>query len=908
LNHHPNLESKQPASYEQAAQLELPRVDYDLIQCHGHAALVTVLISALLGLLVATKFNFPTFLGGHAWETWGRLRYNHTQGIFFGWLGNAFIAFLYFVVPRLTNRPVTSRKLGWVIFWIWNFVVVLPGWILVCAGFSQPLEWAEFPVIVDVFVILAFLMMLVQFVKPLLSVPAGDLYVSGWYITGGLVFTTLAYPIGNLVPEFAAGAKGAAFSGLWIHDAVGLFVTPLALSMAYYVIPSVTQRPIYSHFISMMGFWLLFFIYPLNGTHHYVYSAIPMSAQRGAIIASVYLGLTVILVVTNLLLSLRGSSDTVGGNVPLRFVWFGVVAYLLVSLQGSIQALMPVNRFIHFSDWVIGHSHLAMIGFASFTAAGALAHVWSSLPGVRYNARAMNWAFWLLAIGLSLMVMDLTAAGLVEGQLWISRAPWIDSVRAMYPFWLTRTLSGIPIIAGFLLFWIGLLTGPRHPLTSVRANSRRTTEEAAYVDQARRASRDIFHGTPSILGYAFVIAFVAGFGFFVLSFVVLGILPARQLQAEIDRTVPRSMQPLTASEAHGRVVYGREGCAYCHTEQVRVIAADVVRFGAPTAPWETQYDYPHLWGTRRIGPDLSREHGLHTDDWHFAHLFNPRSTVPDSIMPPFPWLFNGSANNPNQDGLDLVAYLRSLGRERELAGDIGSEQVGRGIAMEMSSDYTAKGIPDIRPIIDIGGIDPDAPVFSSTGVSDGTQVQRGKDVFQHNCSGCHGVNADDHGIARPALLPAPANLFHHHYSDADLATILWDGVYGSAMPPWRQLDKADMAAATAYVQSLQAPVVAVSLSPKDLDAASKLFATNCVSCHGAQGDGNGPAAGGLKPSPVNFHVRQPTEDRASSVIAHGIPGSSMPGWQSKLSIEDRLLLAQYVLSLYDGGRKEVQSQ
>lgn len=104
------------------------------------------------------------------------------------------------------------------------------------------------------------------------------------------MFTTLAYPIGNLVPEFAAGAKGAAFSGLWIHDAVGLFVTPLALSMAYYVIPSVTRRPIYSHFISMMGFWLLFFIYPLNGTHHYVYSAIPMSAQRGAIIASVYLG------------------------------------------------------------------------------------------------------------------------------------------------------------------------------------------------------------------------------------------------------------------------------------------------------------------------------------------------------------------------------------------------------------------------------------------------------------------------------------------------------------------------------------------------------------------------------------------------------------------------------------------
>ena len=583
----------------------VPRTEYDLIRWHGHAALLTVVISALFGILVATKFNFPTFLGGHAWETWGRLRYNHTQGIFFGWLGNAFIAFLYYVTPRLTNRTVTSRGLGWAMFWIWNGMVVLPGWVLVCMGFSQPLEWAEFPLIVDLFVILAFVLMLVQFVKPFLKVPAGDLYVSGWYIIGGLVFTTLAYPIGNLVPELVAGAKGAAFSGLWIHDAVGLFVTPLAVAMAYYVIPAVTRRPIYSHFISMLGFWLLFFIYPLNGTHHYVYSAIPMSAQRGAIIASAYLGLDVILVVTNLLLSLRGSSSKVAGNVALRFIWFGVVAYLVVSLQGSMQAFMPINRFIHFSDWVIGHSHLAMIGFASFTAAGALAHIWSKIPGARYNERAMNWSFWLLTVGLTLMVVDLTAAGLVEGQMWESRAPWIDSVRAAYPYWFTRILSGLPIIAGFLTFWAGLVTGPRNGTASANSNALKESTAASLEDESQQPHGDN-HETPSILGYAFVVAFVAGFGFFVLSFVVLGILPAMQLQAEINRTAPDSMQPLTASEEHGRIIYGREGCGYCHTEQVRTITQDVQRFGAPTAAWETQYDYPQLWGTRRIGPDLSR--------------------------------------------------------------------------------------------------------------------------------------------------------------------------------------------------------------------------------------------------------------------------------------------------------------
>src|SRR3984893_13176729 len=156
---------------ENAKSLPIPRTDYDLIRWHGFAALATVLISALFGILAATKFNFPTFMGGHAWEPWGRLRYNHTQGIFFGWLGNAFIAFCYYVVPRLTNRPVTNRTLGWVIFLLWNFAVVLPGWILVCAGFSQPLEWAEFPIIVDLFVILSFLLMLVEFVRTILRVP-----------------------------------------------------------------------------------------------------------------------------------------------------------------------------------------------------------------------------------------------------------------------------------------------------------------------------------------------------------------------------------------------------------------------------------------------------------------------------------------------------------------------------------------------------------------------------------------------------------------------------------------------------------------------------------------------------------------------------------------------------------------
>jgi cbb3-type cytochrome oxidase subunit 1 len=421
-------------------------------------------VSIAFGIFASLELLWPDLSGGVSSLTWGlswgRLRYDHTQGILFGWLGNAFLAFLYHAVPVLTGRPVTSVRLGEWLFGLWNFVIVVPGWVLVLAGFSQPLEWAEFPLVIDGFVVLALVLWAIQFLPPFFARGLEDLYVSSWYVIGAIVFTLLAYPMGNFVPEFVPGAQGAAFSGLWIHDAVGLFVTPLALAILYYVIPAATRRPIYSHFLSMLGFWLLFFLYPLNGTHHYIYSVIPMSAQIGAITASALLGVDVILVVANLLLSLRGSG-LLQRDLPLRFAATGTVFYLLVSIQGSVQAQMAVNQAVHFSDWVIGHSHLAMLGFATFSAAGGIAHCWQRIGWARYNARAMAWAYWLLFAGVALMVIHLTIGGIVEARLWRSSAPWIDSVRAARPYWVMRSVSAIPVAAGFAAFLLGLTTGPK---------------------------------------------------------------------------------------------------------------------------------------------------------------------------------------------------------------------------------------------------------------------------------------------------------------------------------------------------------------------------------------------------------------------------------------------------------------
>lgn len=437
-----------------------PAIEHDLVFAHGIASLTTLLFAASFGVIASIELLWPDLTGGTAWLSWGRLRYAHTQGILFGWLVNAFLAFLYHAVPILSGRPVMSRRLGHWLFALWNLAVVAPGWLLVLSGVSQPLEWAEFPLVIDAMIVVCFLIAAIQFLPGFFRGGVESLYVSSWYILGGLIFTLLAYPMGNLVPEFVPGAAGAAFSGLWIHDAVGLFVTPLTLAIIYFVIPASTGRPVFSHFLSMLGFWLLFFLYPLNGTHHYVFSVIPMPAQLGAVAASGLLGVTVLIVVANLFLSMRGS-----GFLPrdpaLRFMGTATLFYVIVSVQGALQAQMAINQAVHFTDWVIGHAHLAMLGFASFAAAGGLVYVWERLPGRHFNRGAVELSWWLLTIGVVVMTSDLTLAGLQQGALWRSGAPWLAAVTASKPYWMVRSLSAVPLVGGFIALLVGFTTGPQ---------------------------------------------------------------------------------------------------------------------------------------------------------------------------------------------------------------------------------------------------------------------------------------------------------------------------------------------------------------------------------------------------------------------------------------------------------------
>ncbi|HIG36585.1 MAG TPA: cytochrome-c oxidase, cbb3-type subunit II [Oceanospirillaceae bacterium] len=125
-------------------------------------------------------------------------------------------------------------------------------------------------------------------------------------------------------------------------------------------------------------------------------------------------------------------------------------------------------------------------------------------------------------------------------------------------------------------------------------------------------------------------------------------------------TVPvEGLKPLTALQLEGRDIYIREGCHVCHTQQIRPFRAETERYGHYSVAGEFVYDHPFLWGSKRTGPDLARVGGRYSDDWHRAHLYNPRDVVPESIMPSYPWLFSDKVDGETTP--KKMRALRSVG-------------------------------------------------------------------------------------------------------------------------------------------------------------------------------------------------------------------------------------------------------
>jgi cytochrome c oxidase cbb3-type subunit 2 len=115
------------------------------------------------------------------------------------------------------------------------------------------------------------------------------------------------------------------------------------------------------------------------------------------------------------------------------------------------------------------------------------------------------------------------------------------------------------------------------------------------------------------------------------------------------------LKPYTALQLEGRDIYIKEGCVGCHSQMIRPFRAETERYGHYSVAGESVYDHPFLWGSKRTGPDLAWVGGRYSDEWHRAHLYNPRNVVPESKMPSYPWLVENAL-----DGKDTAAKMKSL--------------------------------------------------------------------------------------------------------------------------------------------------------------------------------------------------------------------------------------------------------
>jgi cytochrome c oxidase cbb3-type subunit 1 len=439
-----------------------PLVSVRLVRAHLAAGMASFLVALAAGFFFSLLFLQHYPFEGVPWLSAGRVRMVHTNLIAFGFLFNAFVGGLYYALPRITGRPVLSERLGWLIFWVWQ-AVVLSTFLGILAGEAQAIEWGETPIWVDPIVVAGAVLLMCQFFPCVLKSEGTALYVSAWYVSAGLVWTGLTYIMGNYLPQFfIPGASGAAVTGLYIHDLVGLFVTPMGWGLMYYFVPVILKKPIFSHGLSLIGFWGLAFFYPLNGVHHFLYSPIPMYAQYGAVISTVAVELVVTTVIVNFFATLAGRGDALRTSLPIRWFFTGMVFYFTTCLQCAYQVTLSAQKIIHFTDWVVGHSHLVMFGVFGLWVIGMIEYLWPRLTGREWFAPAWNyWAYWLTVLGMLMMFLTLVAAGLMQGFLWKAMAPWEASVTSSVPFWWARTLSGMAIIVGIVLFALNMVLTAR---------------------------------------------------------------------------------------------------------------------------------------------------------------------------------------------------------------------------------------------------------------------------------------------------------------------------------------------------------------------------------------------------------------------------------------------------------------
>ena len=415
-------------------------------------SVIWLLVASVAGLISSIKLHSPDWLVQYGWMTFGRIRPIHLNLVAYGWCSLAGIGVSLWLIPRLLKTQLVGAKYAIAGGALWTVGVFL-GAVSIALGYSDGLEWLEFPWQVDILLVIGGGLVGLPVFMTLLQRKVDHLYVSVWYIFAGLLWFPVLFLIAN-IPYLHFGVQEATMNWWFGHNVLGLWFTPIGLACAYYLIPKILGKPIYSYNLSLLGFWSLAFFYSQVGGHHLIGGPVPTWLITMSIVQSVMMVIPVFAVTVNLHMTVLGNFKALIYSPTLRFIVLGTMLYTAASVQGSLEALRSVNTVTHFTHFTVAHAHLGLYGFFSMVMFGAIYFI---MP------RVMNWEwpyprlislhFWLVFIGFLIYFIWLSIGGWLQGLAMLDPdKPFMQSVAVTLPYLQARSIGGALMTLGHFVF------------------------------------------------------------------------------------------------------------------------------------------------------------------------------------------------------------------------------------------------------------------------------------------------------------------------------------------------------------------------------------------------------------------------------------------------------------------------
>ena len=675
----------------------LEKIFYDdaIVRKFVLATMIWAGAAFIFGLLAALQLAYWPLNANLEWITFGRLRPLHTNAAIFAFAGNAIFAGIYHSTQRLLKTRMLSDTLSKIHFWGWQ-AIILAAAITLPLGYTQSKEYAELEWPIDIAIAVIWVVFAVNFFGAIAKRREKHMYVAVWFYIATIITVAVLHIVNSIeIPvsflqsyPVYAGIQDAMVQWWYGHNAVAFFLTTPFLGLMYYYVPKAANRPVYSYRLSIIHFWALVFIYIWAGPHHLLYTSLPDWAQTLGMIFSLMLWAPSWGGMINGLLTLKGSWHLLRTEPLLKFFVAALTFYGMSTFEGPLLSIKSVSAVGHYTDWIVGHVHSGALGWNGFLSFGMIYFLVPRLWKTElYSRKLLENHFWIGLTGVLFYYISMVVAGITQGMMWravnsegnLVYPDFIETVVRIVPLYLVRALVGLLLIIGFLMMCYNIYKtikmAPKDlPDTSV------LVERTGFDENPKETHRKL-EGLGLIFSILAFLAIAVGS--------VIEIYPTLSLHKYVNPN--QVTDPYTALELAGRDVYLKEGCYVCHSQQIRPIVSEVLRYGPASTIEESMYDRPFQWGSKRTGPDLSRVGKKYPHLWHYSHMLDPRSVTPKSIMPNYPWLAE-----KNTDFLILrkkLSIMKMLGVPYQDDVVANADIYAQKQAQEIAADLEANGAP-----------------------------------------------------------------------------------------------------------------------------------------------------------------------------------------------------------------------